>query len=205
MAGSKSLACLLTPSPTPVVRCRLSWVACRLGQPVPLSRDSTSRRQTSMPFLSVLYVPSLGTGHGEGRVNSKPSSSAPPPRPSRRIRCPRRGQKRTVGGERGRWRLSAGAPPPPLRRGFGSLETRSGGASETPPLWRVGGGGPADSGISGCGHPPRPRASEVERPRPALWTGARLCCPGIGHQEERGTAPGPAAACAAGPGGPAPE
>lgn len=137
--------------------------------------------------LRGLYVPSPGHGlqGGTQEFQTFISHAAPRRRPS----CPGRGQRRTsAGGREGgglcKRELSA---PTPSKEGLWEPEAWGEGPLRLLPWGRGRGGeewGPADSGISGCGHHDRPRASEVARPRPAVGPGAHPCCPGTGHKQE---------------------
>lgn len=85
-----------------------------LGQPVPLSRDRTIGRQTSIHFPSTLRVPS-GGHRPQGRRQEFPAlvHQPAPSYPGRSGRsCPRRGQRHTF------WST---LPPPPLREEEGPL------------------------------------------------------------------------------------
>lgn len=147
------------------------WPACSPQQ----GQDNRKANKYSLskhPACPQRWAPATGKEAG-----------IPSPRPPASTQLPR-AQWEKLSQERAEAHLLEHSAPTPSKGG--------GGASETPPPWLrwSGGGGPADLGISGCGHHPHPRASEVERPRPALWTGARPCCPDIGHREERGAARG---------------
>lgn len=190
--GGREQVTSILPDPCPVraARFSLSPVACGLGHSPPRGGDNKARGKHRFPKRPVC---AQSWARATGRDAGIPTLHLPRGAPRRRPSCPGRGQRRTSGGGReGRGlhqrELSA---PTPSKEGLWEPEAWGEGPLRLLPWGRGRGGeewGPADSGISGCGHHDRPRASEVERPRPAVGPGAHPCCPGTGHKQE---SPGP--------------